>query len=57
MDASLNGLGAILSQQDKDGNIQVIAYASSLFMTNLKDLCAQLQFNQTAIISTKMGCN
>ena len=28
MDASLNCLGAILSQQDKDGNICVIAYAS-----------------------------
>ena len=27
-DASLNSLGAILSQQDKDGNICVIAYAS-----------------------------
>ena len=27
-DASLNGLGTILSQQDKDGNIHVIAYAS-----------------------------
>ena len=27
-DASLNGLGAILSQQDKDGKILVIAYAS-----------------------------
>ena len=26
--ASLNGLGAILSQQDKDGQIHVIAYAS-----------------------------
>ena len=28
MDASLNGLGTILSQQDKDRNICVIAYAS-----------------------------
>ena len=27
-DASLNGLGAILSQQGKDGQISVIAYAS-----------------------------
>ena len=27
-DASLNGLGAILSQQGKDGKIYVIAYAS-----------------------------
>ena len=27
-DASLNGLGAVLSQQDKDGNICVIVYAS-----------------------------
>ena len=27
-DASLNGLGTILSQQDKDGQIRVIAYAS-----------------------------
>ena len=27
-DASLNGLGTVLSQQDKDGNINVIAYAS-----------------------------
>ena len=28
IDASLNGLGAILSQQGKDGQICVIAYAS-----------------------------
>ena len=28
VDASLNGLGAILSQQGKDGQIYVIAYAS-----------------------------
>ena len=28
IDASLNGLGAILSQQGKDGQIRVIAYAS-----------------------------
>ena len=28
IDASLNGLGAILSQQGKDGQIYVIAYAS-----------------------------
>ena len=27
-DVSLNGLGTILSQQDKDGNIHVIAYVS-----------------------------
>ena len=27
-DASLNGLGTILSQQDKDGKIHVIAYES-----------------------------
>ena len=27
-DASLNGLGTVLSQQDKDRNIHVIAYAS-----------------------------
>ena len=28
VDASLNGLGAVLSQQGKDGQIRVIAYAS-----------------------------
>ena len=28
MDASLNSLATILSQQDNDGNIHVIAYAS-----------------------------
>ena len=28
IDASLNGLGAVLSQQGKDGQICVIAYAS-----------------------------
>ena len=30
IDASLNGLGTILSQQGKDGQIHVIAYVSQL---------------------------
>ena len=28
MDASLKGLGAVLSQEDNDGNVRVISYAS-----------------------------
>ena len=40
-DASLNGLGTVLSQQGKDGEIHVIAYAScSLFPQ--KDVCATI---------------
>ena len=37
-DASLNGLGTILSQQDKDRNICVIAYASQS-LHHQKDQC------------------
>ena len=37
-DASLKGLGAILSQQQKDRSIRVIAYAN--LYTHLKDQCA-----------------
>ena len=41
IDASLNGLGTILSQQGKDGQIHVIAYVSSL-ITPLRKINAQL---------------
>ena len=39
MDASLNGLGAILSQQDKDGSICVIAYASWSLHPSERSMC------------------
>ena len=39
MDASLNGLGTILSQQDKDGNICVIAYASQSLCPSERSMC------------------
>ena len=39
MDASLNGLGAVLSQQDKDGNIHVIAYASQSLCPSERYMC------------------
>ena len=39
MDASLNGLGAILSQQYKDGNIHVIAYASQSLCPSERSMC------------------
>ena len=39
IDASLNGLGAILSQQGKDGQIHVIAYASCLLHPSERSMC------------------
>ena len=38
-DASLNGLGAILSQQGKDGQIYVIAYASHSLHPSERSMC------------------
>ena len=38
-DASLNGLGAILSQQGKDGQICVIAYASRSLCPSERSMC------------------
>ena len=38
-DASLNGLGTILSQQGKDGQIHVIAYASYSLCPSEKSMC------------------
>ena len=38
-DASLKGLGTILSQQHKDGNIHVIAYASQSLFPSEKSMC------------------
>ena len=38
-DVSLNGLGAILSQQGKDGQICVIAYASHSLHPSEKSMC------------------
>ena len=55
-DASLKGLGTILSQQHKDGSIHVIAYASQSLCPSEK-INAQLQFSQTGTISAKMGSN
>ena len=39
IDASLNGLGAILSQQGKDGQICVIAYASCSLCPSERSMC------------------
>ena len=39
MDASLNGLGAVLSQQDKDGSIHVFAYASQSLYPSERSMC------------------
>ena len=39
IDASLNGLGAILSQQGKDGQICVIAYASCSLCPSKRSMC------------------
>ena len=39
IDASLNGLGAILSQQGKDGQICVIAYASCSLHPSERSMC------------------
>ena len=38
-DASLNGLGTILSQQDKDGKICVIAYTSQSLCPSERSMC------------------
>ena len=38
-DASLKGLGAILSQQQKDGSIRVIAYASQSLHPSERSMC------------------
>ena len=38
-DASLNGLGAILSQQGKDGQICIIAYASCSLCPSERSMC------------------
>ena len=38
-DASLNGVGTILSQQDKDENICVIAYASQSSCPSRRSIC------------------
>ena len=38
IDVSLNGLGAILSQQGKDGQIHVIAYASHSLCPSKKSM-------------------
>ena len=38
-DTSLKGLGAILSQQHKDGSIHVIAYASQSLCSSERSIC------------------
>ena len=38
-DASLKGLGAVLSQQQKDGSIRVIAYASRSLRPSERSMC------------------
>ena len=39
IDASLNGLGTVLSQQGKDGQICVIAYASHSLHPSKRSMC------------------
>ena len=39
IDASLNGLGAIISQQGKDGQIHLIAYASCSLHPSERSMC------------------
>ena len=39
VDASLNGLGTVLSQQGKDGQIRVIAYASHSLCPSERSMC------------------
>ena len=39
IDASLNGLGAVLSQQGKDGQIHVIAYAGCSLHPSERSMC------------------
>ena len=39
MDASLKGLGAVLSQEDDDGNLHVISYASHTLKLYEKSMC------------------
>ena len=39
IDASLNGLGTVLSQQGKDGQIHVIAYASHSLCPSERSMC------------------
>ena len=48
IDVSLNGLGTILSQQGKDGEICVIAYTSHSYIPQ-KDLC-------TTIVQQNSSC-
>ena len=55
-DASLKGLGTILSQQDKDGSIHVIAYASRSLHPSER-LKHNYSSAKTGTISTKMGSN
>ena len=38
-DASLKGLGAVLSQEDNDGNMRVISYASHMLKPYEKSMC------------------
>ena len=55
-DASLNDLGAILSEQDKDGKYLCNCLCKPIF-TPIQKIPVQLQFSQTGTISAKMGCN
>ena len=54
-DASLNGLGTILSQQGRDGQIHVIAYASHSLHPQ-KDQCTTI-VQQSQAASTEVGSN
>ena len=54
-DASLNGLGTILSQQGRNGKICVIAYASCSLHPSEGLMCNYSQLSWS--FSTEVGCN
>ena len=56
-DASLNGLGTGLSQQDKNREIHLIAYASCSLHPSERSMCNYSSASQTGAASAEVGCN
>ena len=54
-DASLRGLGAVLSQVDEEGKTHVIAYISQTLRPSKKSLCNYSSAMVTRAISFKVG--